>query len=123
MIADLVALRLPKEAELLASQLDAIIGEALGHYGYANEAQLTELQKSMVADRAALALVPPALSHYAYEMLLDHEGAGEKIQDKIKYLKMAQKNLEKRLAEREAKVFGGTTERPSGFTKVGADTE
>jgi hypothetical protein len=123
MISDLVALRLPKEAELLASQLNAIISEALGHYGYTDENNLTDLQRSMVADKAALALIPPALSHYAQEMLLDHEGAKEEIQDKVKFLKMAQTNLKQSLAENEGKVFGGSSEYPSGFTKVGDGSE
>ena len=69
-ISQMVKNRLPDEAELFASSLASFVEEAGALAGFEGipEDSLSVLQKSLVADMAAKALILPAMSKYKKAM-------------------------------------------------------
>lgn len=121
-IADMVSNRLPDEAALFAASLGDFVEEALASAGYEGiaEATLTVLQKSLVADHAAKALILPALSKYKKSMEeMEGDGAGKaKFADKLKWLQEMDKRLAVSIADKLAAL--GNTDAGVPMTFVGS---
>ena len=75
-ISQMVKNRLPDEAELFASSLASFVEEAGALAGFEGipEDSLSVLQKSLVADMAAKALILPAMSKRSEERRVGKEG-------------------------------------------------
>ncbi len=89
-INEMVGARLPDEAELFATSLDTLIEEATALEGWEGmaEADLSTLQKSLIADLTAQALILPAMSHYKKAIAeAQGDGAGTaRFADKLQFL-------------------------------------
>ena len=105
-IIDMIKNRLPDEAALFAASLAVTIEEAQADAGYEEtaEAELSTRQKSLIADMAAKALIPPAMSKYKTSLEeAEGDGAGKaKFADKLKFLQEMKKDLEKSIIDRKA---------------------
>lgn len=111
-ILDMVGNRLPDEAELFAGSLESFIEESgalAGLEGIA-EADMTVLQKSLVADMAARALTLPAMSKYKTALAqAEGEGAGKaEWADKLAFLKQMEVKLRTDIADKKAQIGAGT---------------
>lgn len=107
-LLQMVQNRLPDEAALFAASLGATIEEAqalAGYEGIAEEA-LSTVQKSLVADMAAKALILPAMSKYKRAVEeAEGDGAGRaKFVDKLKFLQEMDKRLAGSIEEKKAKL-------------------
>ena len=109
-IKEMVINRLPDVADLFAGSLDSFIEESRALAGFEGvaEADLTTVQKSLIADMVAKALILPAMSKYKKAMqAAEGEGAGKaEWVDKLKFLKEMGIKLEKDI--REKKSTSGT---------------
>ena len=107
-ILEMVENRLPDEAELFAGSLISFIEEAQALAGFEEtpEAELSTLQKSLVADMAADAMILPAMSHYKKALSkAEGEGAGTaEFVDKLKFLQEMQKKLAADISAKRAKL-------------------
>jgi len=105
-ILEMVENRLPDEAELFSGALGAYIEEnqALAGYEGVAEQELSTLQKSLIADMAAKALILPAMSKYKKALSkAEGEGAGTaEFADKLKFLREMQSKLSGDIAEKKA---------------------
>jgi len=107
-ILEMLQNRLPDEAGLFAGSLASFIEEAkalVGYDGVADDA-LSTLQKSLVADMAAKALIVPAMSHYKKALAkAQGEGAGTaEFSDKLAFLREMQARLSNDISEKRAKM-------------------
>ena len=111
-ILDMVQYRLPDEADLFSSSLSALIEEnkALAGFEDVLETELTVLQKSLIADKAAQALILPAMSHYKKSLSkAEGEGAGTaEFSDKLKFLQEMQKKLAADIEEKRSNLSAVT---------------
>lgn len=109
-IKDMVANRLPDEADLFAGSLDTFIEEsgALAGFEGEPEADLSVLEKSLVADMAAKALILPAMSKYKKAMAkAEGEGAGKaEFVDKLAFLKEMGAELDTAIDDKKGKIDG-----------------
>jgi hypothetical protein len=107
-INQMVANRLPDEAVLFESSLDSFVEEsaALAGFDGVQETDLTTLQKSLVADMAAKALILPAMSKYKKELAsAEGDGAGKaEFADKLKFLKEMDIKLATDIVEKRSTV-------------------
>jgi|GEM_PF-1919215 len=110
-ILQMLTNRLPDEAQLFADSLDSFIEEsgALAGYEGVAEADLTVLQKSLVADIAAKALILPAMSHYKKAMAkAEGEGAGTaEFVDKLAFIDKMDTKLATDILDKKAKIGSG----------------
>ena len=109
-ISQMVHNRLPDEAELFSDSLDSFIEESgalAGLEGLA-EADMSVLQKSLVADMAAQALILPAMSHYKKALAkAEGDGAGTaEFADKLAFITKMDAKLDKDIAEKKAGAAG-----------------
>ncbi len=111
-ILDMVGNRLPDEAVLFAGSLEAFIEEsgALAGLEGVAEADMTVLQKSLVADMAARALILPSMSKYKTALArAEGDGAGEaEWADKLAFLKQMEAKLETDIADKKAQIGAGS---------------
>lgn len=107
-LADMVNNRLPDEAVLFAASLETFIEEARAEAGYETlaEAELGTLQKSLVADMTAKALILPAMSKYKKAVEeAEGDGAGRaKFADKLTFLQEMDRRLEASIEKKQAKL-------------------
>ena len=107
-ILEMLENRLPDEAALFSGTLNTFIEEsqALAGYEGISEGELTTLQKSLIADMAAKALILPAMSHYKKALSkAEGEGAGTaEFVDKLKFLTKMESKLDSAIAEKKVKV-------------------
>jgi hypothetical protein len=107
-INQMVANRLPDEAELFAGSLDSFIEEsgALAGFEGVAEDDMTILQKSLIADMTAKALILPSMSKYKKAMAsAEGDGAGKaEWVDKLKFLKEMGSKLDADILEKKAGV-------------------
>ena len=107
-ILEMLQNRLPDEAELFSASLGAFIEESQALAGYEDlaEGDLTILQKSMIADMAAKALILPAMSNYKKSLSkAEGEGAGTaEFADKLKFLQEMQKKLSADIETKRARI-------------------
>jgi hypothetical protein len=107
-LADMVNNRLPDEAVLFAASLESFIEEARAEAGYETlaEAELSTLQKSLVADMTAKALILPAMSKYKKAVEeAEGDGAGRaKFADKLTFLQEMDRRLEASIERKQAKL-------------------
>lgn len=107
-ISQMVKNRLPDEAELFASSLASFVEEAGALAGFEGipEDSLSVLQKSLVADMAAKALILPAMSKYKKAMSkAEGDGAGSaEFVDKLKFLNQMDSKLATDISEKKSKV-------------------
>ena len=107
-ILDMVNNRLPDEAEIFSASLGTVIEEAQALAGFEGtaEADLSTLQKSLVADMAAKALILPAMSKYKKSLTsAEGDGAGKaEFVDKLKFLQEMEKKLTASILEKREKV-------------------
>lgn len=107
-LTEMVSNRLPDEAALFAASLGDFVEEALASAGYEGvaEGSLSVLQKSLVADHAAKALILPALSKYKKSLEeMEGDGAGKaRFADKLKWLQEMDKRLTTSINDKSAKV-------------------
>lgn len=104
--------RLPDEAALFAGSLETFIEEsgALAGLDGVAEADMSVLQKSLVADMAARALILPAMSKYKTALAKaegDGAGAAEWV-DKLAFLKQMAVKLEADIADKKSEIGAGT---------------
>ena len=111
-ILEMLTNRLPDEAGLFAESLETFIEESGALAGLENVAQadMTVLQKSLVADMAAKALILPAMSKYKTALArAEGEGAGEaEWADKLAFLKQMEAKLATDIADKKAQIGAGT---------------
>jgi len=111
-ILQMLTNRLPDEAQLFAGSLDAFIEEsgALAGLEGVAEADMTVLQKSLVADMAAKALILPAMSKYKTALAkAEGEGAGTaEFVDKLAFLKQMDAKLTTDIRDKKAQIGAGT---------------
>jgi hypothetical protein len=109
-IAEMTQNRLPDEAELFSASLGTFVEEAKALAGYDGvaEADMTILQKSLVADMAAKALILPSMSKYKKALSkAEGEGAGTaEFVDKLNFLKAMQAKLAADIEEKKEKIGG-----------------
>lgn len=109
-LLDMVAYRLPDEAVLFDDALSGIIEEAMALAGYEEktEADLTTLQKGLVADLAAKALILPAMSKYKKDLAsAEGDGSGKaQFVDKLKFLKEMETRLQASITEKRSQIDG-----------------
>jgi len=91
-INELIAAKMPDEAEIFSSSLEIFISEAMALAGFDGkvEGDLSDIEKSLIADMAAESLVMPSLSHYKKSIKkAEGEDAGsvEYFDDKLEWLK------------------------------------
>jgi hypothetical protein len=107
-IGEMVANRLPDEAVLFEPSLVSFIEEsaALAGFDGVPEQDLTTLQKSLVADMVAKALILPAMSKYKKDLAsAEGDGAGKaEFADKLKFLKEMETKLATDIEEKRSKV-------------------
>lgn len=107
-ILEMLENRLPDEAALFSDSLAAFIEESKALAGYEDvlEGDLTVLQKSLIADMAAHALILPAMSQYKKSLSkAEGEGAGTaEFSDKLNFLKEMQKKLGADIEAKQAKI-------------------
>ncbi|MBI4621047.1 MAG: hypothetical protein HY739_12950 [Desulfobacterales bacterium] len=107
-ILQMIENRLPDESEIFSGSLGSFSEEAQALAGYEclSEEDLTTLQKSLIADMAAKALILPAMSKYKKDLAkAEGEGAGTaEFVDKLKFLKEMQAKLATDIAEKRAKI-------------------
>lgn len=105
-IKKMVENRLPDEAELFAGSLDSFIEEsgALAGFEGVAEDDMTILQKSLIADMSAKALILPSMSKYKKAMAsAEGDGAGKaEWVDKLKFLKSMDAKLDADILEKKA---------------------
>ncbi|MCP3942211.1 MAG: hypothetical protein GY710_12095 [Desulfobacteraceae bacterium] len=105
-IIQMVINRLPDEAELFAGSLDSFIEEsgALAGFEGVAETNLTILQKSLIADMAAKALILPSMSKYKKALSsAEGDGAGKaEFADKLNFLKEMASKLDADILEKKA---------------------
>ncbi|MCG8553587.1 MAG: hypothetical protein MI799_24550 [Desulfobacterales bacterium] len=111
-ILDMLENRLPDEAVLFAGSLGSFIEEAgalAGLDGVAEE-DMTVLQKSLVADMAAKALILPAMSHYKKALAkAEGDGAGSaEWTDTLAFLVKMESKLETDIADKKSLISAGT---------------
>ncbi len=111
-ISQMVANRLPDEAELFAGSLDSFIEEsgALAGLEGVAEVDMTVLQKSLVADMAAKELLLPSMSEYKKAMAkAEGEGAGTaEFVDKLKFLDKMDIKLTNSISDKKAQIGDST---------------
>ncbi len=99
--------RLPDESALFADSLPTFIEEAGALAGLESvaEGDMTVLQKSLVADMAAKALILPAMSKYKTALArAEGEGAGEaEWADKLAFLKQMETKLATDIEDKKAR--------------------
>jgi len=107
-ISEMVENRLPDEAELFTDSLDSFVEEnqALAGYEDIAEAELSTLQKSLIADMAAKDLILPAMSKYKKDLAkAQGEGAGAaEFVDKLKFLQEMETKLDRSISEKRSKI-------------------
>ncbi len=108
--------RLPGEAALFAASLGGFIEEAQALAGFEGtaEADLSTLQKSLIADMAAKAMILPAMSKYKTSLTKaagDGSGSAEFV-DKLKFL-----------TEMELKLARGILEKKQQLAKAANSTD
>lgn len=96
--------RLPDEAALFAASLSGFLEEAQALAGFEGTAEvdLSVLQKSLVADMAAKAMILPAMSKYKTSLAKaegDGSGSAEFV-DKLKFLTEMKHNLNSGIVEK-----------------------
>ena len=100
--------RMPDESELFSGSLGTFCEEAQALAGYEgiSEEDLSTLQKSLIADMAAKALILPAMSKYKKALAkAEGEGAGTaEFVDKLKFLKEMRSKLATDIAEKKAEI-------------------
>lgn len=105
-ILQMVQNRLPDEAAIFAASLGATIEEAQALAGFEGTAEgaLSTVQKSLVADMAAKALILPAMSKYKRAVEeAEGDGAGRaKFVDKLKFLQEMDKRLAVSIEEKKS---------------------
>lgn len=107
-ILKLVQNRLPDEAVLFSESLADYIEEGMAAAGYDGIAEdsLSVLQKGLVADYTAKALILPAMSYYKKEIAkaeADGGGTAEFV-DKLKFLNEMAGKLSASITEKESKL-------------------
>jgi hypothetical protein len=111
-ILDMLENRLPDEAVLFTGSLDTFIEEsgALAGLDGVAEGDMTVLQKSLVADMAAKALILPAMSHYKKALAkAEGDGAGSaEWTDKLAFLVKMESKLETDIADKKSQIGAGT---------------
>ncbi len=107
-ILQMVQNRLPDAAALFAASLGTVIEEAQALAGYEGTAEsaLSTLQKSLVADLAAKALILPAMSKYKKSLsAAEGDGAGKaEFVDKLRFLQEMERKLTAAITEKTAKL-------------------
>jgi len=107
-ILEMTQNRLPDEAGLFSASLDSFIEEskALAGYDEIEESELSTLQKSLVADMSAKALILPSMSHYKKALAkAEGEGAGTaEFADKLKFLQEMMSKLDNDIREKKASL-------------------
>ncbi len=105
-ISQMVHNRLPDEAALFAGSLDSFIEEsgALAGLEGVAEADMTVLQKALVADMAAKSLILPAMSHYKKALAkAEGEGAGTaEFADRLAFLNRMEAKLAADIREKQS---------------------
>jgi hypothetical protein len=107
-IEEMVANRLPDEAELFSASVGTYIEESVGllqslvEFKGKSEADLSVAQKSLIADMAAKALLMPARSKYKKDLAkVEGDGAGKaELVDKLKFLQDCETAFDRSIAEK-----------------------
>jgi len=111
-LAELVENRLPDEAALFAASLPTFIEEAQAEAGYEGlaEADLSTLQKGLIADKAAKALILPAMSKYKKSLkAAEGDGSGSAtFVDKLDFLTKMDIRLDAAIAKKEETLQDAT---------------
>jgi hypothetical protein len=102
-INDMINARMPDEVELFADSIPVFVEEAMAEMHWSNrmENDLEILEKSIIADMVALALIMPSMSHYKKSIKkAKGEGAGEAefLDNKLEWLQQIQSKLENSIA-------------------------
>jgi len=114
--------RLPDEAALFAASLGTFIEEAQALAGFEGVADvdLSTLQKSLIADMAAKAMILPAMSKYKTSLAKaegDGSGSAEFV-DKLKFLTEMKQNLDSGILEKKQQLAKAADSTDTGVPMI-----
>jgi len=109
-INEMIAGKMPDEVGLFSASIATFVEEAMALAGFSDKVEndLSVLEKSLVADIVAEALIMPSMSHYKKAIKKaegDQAGSVEFLDNKLDWLKMMKTILSESIATKKAKLL------------------